>query len=120
MLPCHLQVWFSPFETTLQTRKIVDISNTARIRACSPARVPETASAIIRLRGSSVARDLHYPRWRVRGPCRRSLRKTANTDREPGGIMQSLATVSDFLFGGQHGMTSREFAIRSRTSRLAR
>jgi hypothetical protein len=118
MLPCHPQVWFSPSETPPQTRKIVDISNTARIRACSPARVPETASAITRLRGSSVARDLHYSGVGVRGPCRRSLRKTANTDREPGVIMQSLATVFDFLFGCHHSNLSRVFTISRETYRV--
>src|SRR5260370_38017862 len=54
----------------------------------------------------------------VRGPCRRSLRKTANTDREPGVIMQSLATVFDFLFGCHHSNLSRVFTIRRETYRV--
>jgi hypothetical protein len=118
MLPCHPQVWFSPSDFVLcRFGKLSTFLGTAHISGMQPGadcRNRECNHPVTRIfNGTRSA----LSEWRVRGPCRRSLR-TANTDREPGVIMQSLATVFDSLFGCHHSSLSRVFTIRRQTYRV--
>jgi len=121
MLPCHPQVWFSSSERAFSASENcrhfgycpyegIEVGASFRNRECN-----HQVTWIFSGRPSAlsdVAESEGLPTESAKGRGHRSRTRIVNKDREPGVIMQKLATVFDFLFGCHHSNLSRVFTIR--------